>query len=105
MGLDYAWEKAMVAVTGMACNPDSINERIAHAFAYSLIRISPEEHLPDDLRPLFEDIRAALTSVAPVGDEGSIAATTRVMSTEEATNVARKIVELYDRICAAMPSR
>lgn len=105
MGIDYAWEKAMVAVTGMACNPDSINERIAHAFAYSLIRINPEEHLPEDLRPLLEEIRTALTSVEPIGDEGSIAATTRVMSTEEATNIARKIVDLYDKICAAMPSR
>lgn len=105
MGLDYAWEKTMVAVTSMASNPDSINERIASAYVDSLIRINPEEHLTEDLRPLFADITTALTRTPATGDEGRARASARAMTTEQATDVARKIVNLYDQVCAAMPSR
>ncbi|XYD07439.1 hypothetical protein R1A27_20240 [Methylobacterium sp. NMS12] len=101
MNLDYAWEKTLVAVMGMAASPESIHQRIANAYAGSLIRINPEQHLPPDLRPLFEEIRTALTETPAQGDEGRAVASARAMSTERATEIAQKIVALYSRVCAA----
>ncbi|XYD10514.1 hypothetical protein R1A27_08600 [Methylobacterium sp. NMS12] len=103
MDLDYAWEKTMVAVMGMASSPESIHQRIANAYVGSLIHIDPEQHLPLDLRPLFEEIRTALTETPAQSDEGSAVASARAMSTERATDVARQIVALYGRVSAALP--
>jgi hypothetical protein len=101
MGLEYAWEKLTIAVMGMAASPESIHERIASAYVGSLIRIDPGQHLPPDLRPLFEEIRTALTETPAQGAEGSAVASARAMSTERATEIARKIVSLYSRVSAA----
>ena len=105
MGIDYAWEKTMVAVTSMAANPDSIQDRIASAFVDSLIRIEPERDLPQDLQPLFAEIWTALTATPAKGNEGSAMASARAMDTEQATEIARKIVRLYDLVCVARPER
>ncbi|KQP35949.1 hypothetical protein [Methylobacterium sp. Leaf100] len=105
MGIGYAWEKTMVAVTSMASNPDSIQERVAAAYVDSLMHIEPERDLPDDLRPLLAEIKAALTDTPAVGDEGRVAASARAMGREKATDVARKIVDLYDKVCVARPER
>lgn len=103
MGIGYAWEKTMVAVTSMACNPDSIQDRIAAAYVGSLMHIEPERDLPEDLRPLLAEIKAALTGTPAVGDEGRAVASARAMGHERATDIARKIVDLYDKVCVARP--
>lgn len=101
MGIGYGWEKAMVAVHGMAASPESIQDRIASAYVGSLIRINPEHHLPPDLRPVFAEIRTALTSTPALGNEGSVIASAQAMTRDEATDIARKIVHLYSELCVA----
>ena len=98
MGIDYAWEKTMVAITSMAASPASIQDRIASAFVDSLIRITPEEDLPSDLRPLYEEIRAVFSVTPAKGGEGTAIASARALSTERAAEVADKIVRLYDGV-------
>ena len=59
-------------------------------------------HEPDDfpehMRHDFEEIARELTAVEPIGDEGSAAASTSVMSDIRASEIAKKIVSMYDDI-------
>ncbi len=95
----YTWEKLMVAVHGMASSPRSMQQRIADAYTGSLMRLKADD-FPDDLRWTFEEISKKLTSGTPTGDEGTVQASVSSMSEEEASEIAREIVNLYDQISA-----
>lgn len=53
---------------------------------------------PQELQKEFEMVTKELTKEQPSGNEGSVAATTKVMSEEKASEIARKIVSIYDKI-------
>ena len=89
----------MVAVHGMASSPYSMQQRIADAYTGSLIRLRAD-NFPDDLRLKFEEISKKLTSGTPTGDEGTVQASVSSMNEEEATEIAREIVNLYDQVSA-----
>jgi hypothetical protein len=82
----------------MAVSPASLQHRVAEAYTGSLIHTTPDRHLPDDLRPLFAEIAAALNTTAPQADEGTAVASALVMSEDQAEDVARKITRLYDHV-------
>jgi hypothetical protein len=105
MSLSYTWEKFHVAVSSLASGTGSIQERLCNAYTYSLMLL--EVHKPDDLpaemRDDFEQIVRELTAVEPVGSEGSVQASTNAMTDLKASEIAEKIVSLYDeitRMCA-----
>jgi hypothetical protein len=100
MSISYAWEKSMLAVTGMARSTKNINGRIADAYVYHLINIEPDRDLPEDLRLRLAEIREALTRTPARGNEGTVQASAMAMSEEEASEIADKIVEFYDIVCA-----
>jgi NADP-dependent 3-hydroxy acid dehydrogenase YdfG len=50
------------------------------------------------MRNDFEEITRELTAVEPSGDEGSVQATTNAMTDIKASEIAEKIVSIYDQI-------
>lgn len=100
MSLSYTWEKFHVAVSSLASGTGSIQERLFNAYTGSLMLLEVHEpnDLPADMRDDFEEITRKLTAVEPVGDEGSVWASTNAMTDMEASEIADRIVSLYDRI-------
>jgi hypothetical protein len=102
MSIGYAWEKLHVGVLILASGNDSVQERLGRAYANSIMRLTPED-LPEAIREKFEQLEEEMTSVAPSGDEGRIAATTQAMSEEAASALAEQIVSMYDAVTRRMP--
>lgn len=100
MSLNYTWEKFYVAVSSLASGTGSIQERLCNAYTGSLMLLNIHEpnDLPADMRNDFEEITRELTTVDPVGDEGSVRASTNAMTDMKASEIADRIVSLYDRI-------
>lgn len=100
--MDYAREKFMVAVHGMASSPKPLQMRIVDAYVGSLIRLTGHEaqHLPAALRTLFAEVASAMDTHPAVGDEGTAMASARAMSDEEAVRIAEIIVSIYDELCS-----
>ncbi len=46
----------------------------------------------------FDEVERRLTSAEPLGDEGSVDASVRSLSDEEATHIAEQIVGMYDAV-------
>lgn len=93
----YPNEKFSAAVNSMATSPKSLQERICDAYVYNLIHVKPED-LPESVQHDFIQLAKKLTAVEPKSDEGSVAATTRQMSTTDAIEIADIIVRLADDI-------
>lgn len=55
------------------------------------------QQFPGEMRPAFESIHRRLTSRDPVGNEGAVAASLMAMTEDEASKVARDILDLYIR--------
>ena len=86
----YPHEKFSRAIGSMATSPKSLQERIADAYIYNIIHVKIEE-VPEDIRFKFENLQERLTSVQPTGDEGSVMASIKEMSTDEAIEIANDI--------------
>lgn len=102
MKYGYAWEKLYIATKTLAASEERIQERLAAAWMHSGARLSyaVTPYLPDDLQAEYEAIHAALTKVSDP-DRGAINATCAAMSDDEASDLAEKIVTLYDSVCRA----
>jgi hypothetical protein len=87
------WE----AVNSLATSAAPLQKRLEWA-AISLIKLQREdfENAKKDLA-LYTAIKDTLTALEPVGEEGSIVATTAAMSDEQAEAVAKQILELHGR--------
>ena len=99
MSLDYACEKFGTAIRFMASSPADIKDRI-HS-AYLEFHPVKSEDLPQDSRNKYEDLIGKLTSVTARGDEGKLRASLDAMSEEEATELAKAIVDLHDDVIIA----
>lgn len=93
---NYIWEKLFMSVYSLTLGSEPIQERLSAAYLEGLCRLKPD-FLPDEMKVEFVRIMHALTSVEPVSDEGSLDATLKVMSTEEADSIAASILGMYDR--------
>ena len=91
----YPFEKFSNAVHTMAVSPNSIQKRIADAYLFNLIHLRVEE-LPEEIHHRFVEMEEKLTSVASVGDEGSVYASVKEISTDEAVEIARSIMYMAD---------
>lgn len=94
MGLDYAREKFYIAIDTLATSPSPIQERLFYA-AMSLIRLRPEDDLPKELRKEFQAIIHELSKEPAIADEGTLAATTRKLSDDDAKKLAERILSIY----------
>lgn len=100
MSLNYTWEKFHVAVSALASGTGSIQERLCNAYIYSLMLLEVHEpnDLPETMRNDFEEITRELTAVEPSEGEGSVQASTNAMTDTKASEIAEKILSLYNRI-------
>lgn len=81
---------AMAALAG----DGHIKQRLIQVFDQHLGELEVSE-LPVSVREAFADLRFAVTQVEPANGEGPICASVRKMSIAEASQCARRLVELY----------
>jgi hypothetical protein len=74
-----------------------IKQRLMKAFEDNLVNINDDE-LPIALRQSFADLRHQMQNVIPSNGEGSICASVRKMSLDEASECAASVVTLYGQI-------
>jgi hypothetical protein len=98
MGKDkglYALGKLAEAADELVTGAGPIRARLKEAFRY-LVPVPPNEIPDEELRRIFADeVVKALTSEQAQGDEGRLEATLRITSDEDASVIARRILELY----------
>ena len=92
----YAYDKVLVAVECLATSHESLRKRLEGA-ADTLIRLS-EDDFPPEAREPFGRAMALLTNATPTGGEGSIVASLRKMSDEEAVTTAKAIFDTFVRL-------
>jgi hypothetical protein len=96
MKLTHLYEKFMVAVDLLATSPGSLQRRLEGAYK-SLIDVEPRDFDDREMRTTLKQILSRITRIQ---DEqvGSIAATCRQMSDQEAAEAADFIFSLFLRI-------
>ena len=100
MSLHYGWEKFFIAVSDAASSEKTLQERLRDAYVYNLMYVR-EENLPPDVWTELRELHQVITARPAEGDEGTVAATTAVMSDEEASKWLRKVVAWFSEICQA----
>lgn len=104
MALDYVWEKLYTAVNILATGQGTIQERLGSAYRDSLMRLrGVENEIPEEIRNDFEALEKALTREEAKGEEGTIAATMRVMDPLEAAKHTEKIVSMFNVVAKMDP--
>ncbi|MEL7405608.1 MAG: hypothetical protein AAFN00_01380, partial [Cyanobacteria bacterium J06558_2] len=71
-----------MAVRILATSTDRIQERVGDAYIHLLPLMKDE--FPTDLQSDFDKLKQELTKVQPSGTEGSVKATTKVMTDDKA---------------------
>lgn len=106
MDVHYGWDTLHGAVLGLARSTASVQERLTGAYL-ALQTLRPDADLPGALQPAYASIEARLTAGEPDGDgeEGSVRASTRAMSEEDARRLIEEIVALYDRMTRHLLAR
>ena len=90
----YAFEKLSEAVHELVTGAGRVQERLGMAMTY-LVPVRPEEIPDSELRLILLAIKRDLTREEPEGKEGRLAATLRTLADEEASAIARCILDLY----------
>jgi rhamnogalacturonyl hydrolase YesR len=85
-------QKLHQVVDTLATHPGYIRERLIDA-GLILVQLLNSD-LPPKYQQEFASIREALTNVDPRGNEGRLAATVNSMSSEDAAQIANRIVQL-----------
>ena len=93
----YPHQKFSAAITSMASSPKPIQERLGDAFLYHLIHVKPAD-LPEHVREKFSYLLARIVMVG--SDQGTIAATVKYMSEEQAVELAADVVFIADAVAS-----
>lgn len=100
---NYPIEKFYLAVLSLATGADEIHERL-YCAAITLVVLSAERDVPEDLRERFAGVWDALTrEQAQIEGEGRLRATIRQMKPEDASQIAEQILDLYFRLLDITP--
>jgi hypothetical protein len=93
----YALQKLGEAVYDLATGTGPVQERLCEAFVY-LHRIRPEDIPDPKLRRILIGIKDDLTFDTPKSKEGRLVATLLNTSNEDASVIAGRILDLYQRM-------
>ena len=96
MSLDYAGEMLDRAVYLLAVGVDRVQGRLDDAWAQALSNV-PRSDLPEDLRAVFDDIRAQIQSVTPAPSPARRLRPVGSLTDEQAADIAR------NRIVSGIP--
>lgn len=103
-GLGYAREKFYLATLGLATGMGDIHERLERAAVGLSVLSDPNANLPNRIRHAFDDLWQQLTwREADEPGKGTIHATIRRLSVEEAAQLAERIFELYFAVLGITP--
>jgi hypothetical protein len=94
--MTYHVDRFYAAVSVLAGH-GHIKQRLIKAYEENLAAVS-EDELPIALKQAFSDVKHLMNRVSPLNGEGSICASVRKMSVEEASDCAVTIVRLYGEI-------
>jgi len=86
-----------VAIRTLLLNDGRLQDRLASA-AVPLTSLPSANNLPKQVQGALDSIVRDLTNELTTGDEGTIAATTRKMSDEDAKRIAEEILRLYTEL-------
>lgn len=92
MKYKYGWEKLHLAIHSL-CGDASQADRLRSALLHSLIQITPENDLPDELKDEFKEL------MMPIEGNAEKQHKIDAMSELERRAAIEKIISLYDRIC------
>lgn len=101
MDLSYAHEKLATGVSMLAIGSGRIHQRLIDAFTRAVMH-APMEGEPAELSAKIRDLHEDMTCEPAVADEGTIIATVRTMTEDQACEMARRIVELDFEVRAAI---
>jgi hypothetical protein len=95
--MSYVWEKFYMAVKYLD-DPGPIKEKLINAIREELIHVKVSQ-LPEEIRPEFTKLLSTLTK-GPLEDEakGLVYSAVNRMSDNEAEDIARSIVSMFDVI-------
>ena len=93
---DYARQKFGEAVEVLASSNRPIQDRLVSA-ALSIIALKVDG-LPEGLRPRFEALWHGLTKEKAGGDEGTLKATTQQLTADQAGELAREFLGIYEEL-------
>jgi hypothetical protein len=101
----YALEKLIGAVYALGTSGGSIRDRVHAAYVYHLIHIRPEDLPEGEMRRALAGIRDDLTFNEPEHNEGRLRATLMITSDEDASAIARRIIDLCLDLQSAQQNR
>jgi hypothetical protein len=96
MGIEYAREKMDQLISILATGVDPLPDRLEGVHLPLSGAIHDAKHLgypPADVLERLQGVKARLTSVKG-GDEGHVVATLKVMTPDEARDIAQELVDL-----------
>lgn len=85
------------AAVSVIVSHGNIKQRLIAAFEENLAAIEVAD-LPVPVREKFSELRRLMTGVEPLNSEGHIRATVRKMSTAEADECARRMLDIYSEL-------
>jgi hypothetical protein len=100
--MSTTWEKFQGATLTLA-RAGSIKDRLTDAYRNHLSAVA-EDELPREIREQFHNVRCSLTRERPQRGEDAIRATVRKMSSHEAENIARTVVQMLSVMARSAPS-
>jgi hypothetical protein len=95
----HGLERFCKAAFALAQSTDQLPSRLADAYSLNLNDLRPDE-LSVSAWARLELLGARLTRQSAVGDEGTIVATSRVMSEGEAREIINIVVDLYGQVAS-----
>jgi|HubBroStandDraft_1064217.scaffolds.fasta_scaffold86738_2 hypothetical protein len=90
--MSTTWEKFQGATLSLA-RSGSIKDRLTDAYRNHLSGVA-EEELPREIREEFHNVRCSLTRERPQQGEDAIRASVRKMSSHEAEDIAKTVVQM-----------
>jgi hypothetical protein len=100
MSIEYGHEQFSTAVYGCVSSTEPLQKRLSTAFMYNLIQLGPD-NVPAEVWEELQKLRATVTAVPAVGNEGSIEATTSKMTEEQAAKCLEQIVSMFSDVTEA----
>lgn len=97
MSFSYAWEKYNAAVRTLADSHASVQDRLCEAYAYQLKHLRSEQ-IPEELQNEFKVLQEELKTIQRPDKQLSAAAVNKAIGVEKATELAERIVSMYDKI-------
>ena len=98
MKYDYAFEKLMATIDILATNKGRIKKRLFDAVLSQFINLTSDKitnYLPSNLQKKYDIIISILTKEKAIANEGSLEATIKKLSEEEAKKIAEDIFSLF----------